>query len=51
MKESEIDIMKLKEAAKLAEIDSFIEQECTNKYETIVGENAIKLRGSKQRIE
>ncbi len=46
-----IDEEKVKKAAKLANLDQFIEQELKDKYETIVGERGIRLSGGqKQRI-
>ncbi len=51
LEENQINFNKVREAAKLAEIDNFIENDCDDKYNTIVGENAIKLSGGqRQRI-
>ena len=43
-----INIEKVKNAARIAGISEFIENELEKKYETIVGENAIKLSGGQR---
>ena len=46
--ENEINIEKVKNSAKIANLDVFIENELQNKYETIIGENGIRLSGGQR---
>jgi ATP-binding cassette, subfamily B, bacterial PglK len=47
----EIDIEKVKQAARIAHLDKFIETEMSNGYQTFVGEQGIRLSGGqRQRI-
>ena len=45
---NEINIEKVKNSAKIANLDVFIENELQNKYETIIGENGIRLSGGQR---
>jgi ATP-binding cassette, subfamily B, bacterial PglK len=48
---SEINKKQLKKAAKMAQINNFIEQELPEKYQTVVGERGVRLSGGqRQRI-
>jgi len=42
------DFKKIKEVAKIAQLDDFIENDLPKKYDTIVGENGIKLSGGER---
>jgi len=43
-----LDIEKIREVAKIAQIDEFIENNLPKKYDTIIGENGIKLSGGQR---
>ena len=43
-----LDIEKIREVAKIAQIDEFIENHLPKKYDTIIGENGIKLSGGQR---
>ncbi|MBK9562980.1 MAG: ABC transporter ATP-binding protein [Micavibrio sp.] len=51
MRPDEIDMGKVREAAKMASLSDFIENELAQGYDTIVGENGIRLSGGqRQRV-
>ena len=43
-----INLLKVKQSAELAMINEFIENELTNKYDTIVGERGVRLSGGQR---
>jgi ABC-type multidrug transport system fused ATPase/permease subunit len=46
--DEKIDMDKVRRAAKLAQLDLFIEEELPNAYQTVVGERGVRLSGGQQ---